>query len=129
MRDLKPFVVSLLVPALLAVSSPSMAQQAHIVDPAAMRLAMAEQARLEDVSRDQIRRVLHRAETREVAARLGLDIARAESAVASLSGAELNRLAEHAASVDASFAGGASTIVISTTTLLLVLILVVLLVK
>jgi len=129
MRHLKPVVALLLVPVLLAVTSPVLAQQAHIVDPAAMTRAVAEQAQLEDVNRDQIRRVLDRAETREVAERLGLDVAQAQSAVATLDGAELSRLAQHAAGVEASLAGGANTIVISTTTLLLVLIIVILLVK
>ena len=57
-------------------------------------------------------------------------VAQASSAVDTLSGAELNTLAQHAASVEANaLAGGASTVVISVTTLLLILIIVILLVK
>ena len=65
-----------------------------------------------------------------MAERFGLTVEHAGTAVATLSGAELNSLAQHAASVEAnSLAGGANTVVISVTTLLLILIIVILLAK
>ena len=54
----------------------------------------------------------------------------AGSAVATLSGAELDTLAQHAGAVEAAaLAGGANTIVISLTTLLLIVIIVILLAR
>lgn len=111
----------------LLVSSPVFAQQARVVDTAALHRALAVQAETERGEREQIARVLGRDDVRQMAARLGLDVARASSAVATLSGADLSTAARHAAALDAGLAGGASTIVISTTTLLLIIIIVILL--
>ena len=69
------------------------------------------------------------ATSEELAARMGLSVERADSAVATLSGAELNSLAQQANAVDTALAGGASTIVISTTTVIIVLLLLILLLK
>ena len=78
---------------------------------------------------DAVISVLHNAQVREVAERLGLSVTSAEGAVSALSSAELAPLAEQARAADVQLAGGASTVVISTTTLLLVLIIVILLVR
>jgi hypothetical protein len=121
-------VAILLLPVFL-VSSPALAQQARVVDSAAMSEALAHQAGAEDAQRDLVRRVLDRDETREVAARLGLDLADARSAVATLGGGQLSTLAQHAGAVEsAALAGGQNYVVISVTTLLLILIIVLLLV-
>jgi len=121
-------IVALLLPPVFLVSSPVFAQQARVVDAAAMSQALAAKAQSESAQRDLVRRVLERADAREMAARMGLSVERAGSAVATLSGAELDALAQHAGAVEAAtLAGGASTIVISITTLLLILIIVILL--
>ena len=112
------------------ISSPAFAQQARVVDAAAMGEALADKAESERAQRELVRRVLERAEVREMAERMGLGVEQADSAVATLSGAELGALAQHAGAVEAAgLAGGASTIVISTTTLLLILIIVILLAR
>ena len=122
-------VALLLVPVCL-VSTPAFARQARVVDTAALNQALANQAESETAQRDQVRRVLDRSDARELAARMGLSIEQAGTAVATLSGAELRTLAQHADAVEANaLAGGANTVVISVTTLLLVLIIVILLVK
>lgn len=119
--------VALLLPVFL-VSSPAFAQQTRVVDAAAMGQALADKAESEGAQRELVRRVFERAEVREIAERMGLSVEQADSAVATLSGAELGALAQHAGAVEAAaLAGGANTIVISTTTLLLVLIIVILL--
>lgn len=128
MRVLNKIVVLLLLPMFL-VSSPALAQQVHVVDPAAMSRAVAEKVNQENTHRELLQRILNRADVREVAGRMGLSVERAESAVATLDGEELSQLAGYAAGVEASLVGGANTIVISTTTLLLGLILLVLIVK
>jgi hypothetical protein len=59
---------------------------------------------------------------------MGLSVAQADSAVATLSGPELGTLAQHAQAAEAAtLAGEANVIVISVTTLLLILIIVILL--
>jgi hypothetical protein len=119
----------MLVPMFLA-SSPALAQQARVVDAATLSQALAAKAESESAQRELVRRVLDRSDAREMAVRLGLSVEQADSAVATLSGAELGTLAQHAGTVEgAALAGGANTIVISTTTLLLILIIVILLVK
>lgn len=130
MRIPTKIVALVLVPAFLFSSSPAFGQQARIVDTAAMNLALADKAATESAQRDLVRRVLDRSDARAVAARLGLSVQQAESAVAVLTAAELNTVAQHAAAVESSaLAGGANTVVISVTTLLLILIIVILLVK
>lgn len=121
-------VVAFIVSSLLLGSS-AMAQQRHIVDPAALRQAIADQTVTDQQNRDAVLTVLHRSETIELAGRLGLSVTRAEGAVATLDSAELARLAVTARVADAQLAGGANTIVISVTTLLLLLIIVILLVN
>ena len=129
MRISKQIVTLVLLPAFLA-ASPAFARQSRVVDTALLNQALANKAASETAQRDLVRRVLDRSDAREVAASLGLNVAQASSAVETLSGAELNSLAQHAAAVEAgALAGGSQTVVISLTTLLLLLIIVILLVK
>ncbi|MGD9906464.1 MAG: hypothetical protein AB7U83_23610, partial [Vicinamibacterales bacterium] len=108
-------------------SAPAFAQQARVADAAARHRALADRAAADEAQRAAIRRVLDRDEIVQLAARLGLDLADARSAVATLSGDHLAAAAERAGAVDAALAGGATTVVISLTTLLLILIIVILL--
>jgi hypothetical protein len=109
------------------LSSPAFAQQRHVVSPADMRQAVAQQAQAHQQTRDALRTVLKNSQVREVANRLGLNVTRAEGAVATLTAAELEQLAGPARDLNANLAGGANTIVISTTTLLLIIIIIILL--
>jgi len=110
------------------VSSPAFAQQRHIVNPADLRQALTAQAQAQKQTRDTLRGVLKDSQVRVVAARLGLDVARADRAVDTLTAAELERLAGPVRDVDMQLAGGANTIVLSTTAILLIVIIVILLV-
>lgn len=121
---LKPVAV-LLLPVMLA-ASPAFAAQ-RVVDAAALQRALAAQSAAEEATRADVRRVLDRAEVQALAARMGLDLADARSAVATLSGVQLAQAAERAQAVDVALAGGAATVVISLTSLLLILIIVILL--
>ena len=129
MRIVKKSVA--LVLAVFLVSSPALAQQPRVVDSSAMSQALTAKADSESEQRELVRRVLDRADVREVAARMGLNVEQAHSAVATLSGAELDTVAQQASAVEAvALAGGAgSTIVISTVTLLLIIIIVILLAR
>jgi hypothetical protein len=127
MHTAKQVLASLLLPLFLA-SSPALAQPARVVDSGAMNQALEAKADSERAQRELVLRVLGRADVRETAARLGLNVADARSAVATLSGAELDALAQHAGAVEATaLTGGANTVVISVTTLLLLIIIVILL--
>lgn len=123
-------ILAIVLAAVFAAATPAFAQQGSIVDQATLSQALAGQAHAEDAQRAQVRRVLQRDDVRAMAHRMGLDLARADSAIAALSGAELDTLAQQARSVEGTtLAGGANTIVISTTTLLLVIIIIILLAK
>jgi len=113
---------------LLAMSSPAFAQQQHAVDPGAVAAAVAQHIATQDADRAAVRDALARPEVREIAARVGLDLARANAAVDTMTGADLERAASTARQVNDSLVGGASTIVISTTTILLVLLIIILVV-
>lgn len=121
-------VVAVVVASLLWNSS-AVAGQRHVVDPAAMRQAIADQALTDEKNRDAVLSVLNRSEVRELADRLGLSVTRAEGAVSTLNSEELAGLADQARTADAQLAGGADKIVISVTTLLLVIIIVILLAR
>lgn len=123
---LKPVAV-LLLPVLLVVSPAFAGQQTRVVDGATLRQALAAHAGAEEDQRASVRRVLDRADVREMANRMGLDVARASAAVGTLSGADLTEAAARAGAVETALAGGANTVVISVTTLLLILIIVILL--
>jgi len=129
MRTMNKTVVLLLLP-LFLVSSPAFAQQVRVVDASAMDQALAAKAESETAQRELVRRVLDRADVRAMAARLGLSVEQADSAVATLSGPELGTLAQHAQAAEAAtLAGEANVVVLSVTTLLLILIIVILLAK
>lgn len=109
------------------LSSPAFAQQRHVVSPAQMRQALTQQAQAQQQTRDSLRAVLKNSQVREVANRLGLDVVRAESAVATMTTAELEQLSGPVRDLTADLAGGANTVIISTTTILLIIIIIILL--
>jgi len=108
---------------------PESTEGRHVVDPAQMRQAIADQATTDQQNRAAVLNVLQRTQVRELAARLGLNVTRAENAVSTLDSAELERLAGPALIADAQMAGGSTTIVISVTTLLLIIIIVILIAR
>lgn len=121
-------LVTLLLLPVFLISSPAFAQPS-VVDSAAMAEALTARANVEQVQRELVLRVLDTDDARAIAARLGLDLADASSAVATLGGGQLNTLAQQAGAVEsAALAGGQNYIVISATTLLLILIIILLLV-
>ena len=125
---LKPVAV-LLLPILLVSTTAFAGQQSRVVDGVALRQALVAHASVEQEQREAVRRLLGRDDVRQIADRMGLDVAQASAAVGTLSGADLAQAAERAGAVEAALAGGVTTIAISVTTLLLILIIVILLVK
>jgi hypothetical protein len=104
------------------------AQQPSVVDQATLDQAVATHIQRADADRLAIRRLLKRHQVREIAARAGLDLKRAETAIATLDGAELHEIAEQARDVDDSQAGGQSRVTLSTTTIIIGLLVIILLI-
>jgi len=104
------------------------AQQSHVVSPRALDQAVQQRVAQEQADREAIRNVLQNPTVRNVAARAGLPIEKAESAVSTLQGDDLRQAANQARQVDAQLAGGADTLVLSTTTLIIIILLVILLI-
>jgi len=122
----RTFITWLTVCALL-VSSPAWAQQ-HVIDSTVLQQAIAEQQSVDAANRQMVERVLARPDVQVVAAKLGLDIKDARTAIAGINGVELAAVAQTAQAVDQDLAGGLSnpTITISLVTLLLIIIIVIL---
>jgi hypothetical protein len=104
------------------------AQQSAVVDQATLDQAVAAHVQRSAADRAAIQHVLERQAVREVAARAGIDIKRAEAAIATLDDAELHEVAEQARAVDDSQAGGQSKITLSTTTIIIGLLVLLLLI-
>ena len=104
------------------------AQQSHVISPRALDQAVQQRVAQEQADREAIRSVLQNPTVRNVAARAGLPIEKAEAAVSTLEGDELRQAANQARQVDAQLAGGADTLVLSTTTLIIIILLVILLI-
>lgn len=112
--------------ALLAV--PAAQAQTHVIGKSALDSAVQQRVSQDEADRDAIRVLLQRTEVRDIAAKAGLSLAKAEAAVGTLQGDDLRDLASQARQVQNDLAGGASTVVISTTTIILVLLIVILIV-
>ncbi len=123
-----------LVAGLLTISAGIVSAQTlqHAVDPAAIAAALQEQdaQRVQDLA--AVREALGRAPVAEAARHLGVDLARVDAALASMTDRDLAAVAHSARRVTQALTGGASTVTISTTTIiigLLVLILIIVAVK
>jgi hypothetical protein len=113
--------VSILAPAATT------AQQAHVIDRGTLDRMVATRVQQDEADRRVIRDVLQRQEVREVARKAGLDVARAEAAVSTMTGAELKEAADRAREVNDRLAGGAN-VTISTTTIIIILLVVILII-
>jgi hypothetical protein len=82
------------------------AQQQHVVDQAAIQRTLDQHAANTLTKRQAIRTALQQPDVVRVANQLGIELARAEAAVATLDGAELDRLAEQAQTVNDELSGG-----------------------
>ena len=101
---------------------------AHSASQAALDAALQQQTAAATAERDAVLRVLDHAQVKDVAARAGVDLRQARSAVATMSGEQLAQVSAQAKAVDRALAGGASTVVISTTTIIIALLVVILLI-
>lgn len=120
-----------LIASLALGAGPARAQDtAAVVDRSAIDQALAARTQTDEAARASIRDLLRRDEVRAMAGEMGLDLRGAESAVASLEGAELQTAALQAtAAGDLLIGGGNGTIQISLVSLLLIIIIVILLAR
>jgi hypothetical protein len=108
--------------------APTAQAQSHVIGKAALDAAVQQRVSQEQADRDAIMSLLGRAEVREIAAKAGLSLEKAEAAVSTLQGDDLRQIASQAQQVQSDLAGGASTVVISTTTIIIVLLIIILIV-
>lgn len=127
MKTVRKLLVVPLVFVTVAAGTASAGQQ-HIVSPSELSAAVAERTAAQDADRASIREALARPEVKNVAATMGVDVNRLNSAVGTMTASELAEAAATARQVNDQLVGGASTVVISTTTIIIALLLVILIV-
>jgi hypothetical protein len=126
MRTLASIVV--LMVSLVAVIPPVHAQTSHAAPQSALDAAVQDHAAAAAADRESVARLLQRPEVQVIAGDLGLDLRRAESAVATLDGQQLTELAAQARQAEQALAGGQSSITISTTMIIIGLLVLILLI-
>jgi len=104
------------------------AAQTHIAGQPVLDAAVQQHARATERDRDTARLFLQRADVKAIAGNYGVDIRRAESAVAAMDASELAHVAAQAREVDEALAGGESKVTISTTTIIIGLLVLILLI-
>ncbi len=127
MKTVRQFLALPLVILTIAPGS-ALAGQQHIVAPSQVSATVADRVAAQDADRAAVRDALARPEVRNVAATMGVDLARLNAAVGTMNGADLDRAATAARQVNQQLVGGASTVVISTTTIIIALLVVILIV-
>jgi hypothetical protein len=108
--------------------APAIQAQDHVIGQSTLDQAVQQRVSQEQADRDAIRSVLQRSEVRDIAARVGISVEKAQAAVSTLQGKDLQQAAQQARQVQNDLAGGASTVVISTTTIIIVLLLIILII-
>jgi hypothetical protein len=112
----------------LLIMAPSVSAQDHVIARAILDKAVQQRVSQERADREVILSLLQRQDVRDIAAKAGLSIEKAQTAVTMLHGKDLQQAAQQARHVQDNLAGGASTIVISTTTIIIILLIIILIV-
>ena len=110
------------------IAAPRVHAQAHIAGQQVLDAAVSQHVRAADQDRETVRLFLARGDVRAIAGKHGIDIRRAESAVAAMDASDLASVAVQARQADQALAGGASTVTISTTTIIIGLLVLILLI-
>ena len=122
-------IVTNLLVGMLVLSGPlahSAEQAKTLASQADLDRAITKTLGQEDAARSEISTLLQRDEVRSLAGTYGLDVRRAEAAVSTLQGDELERLSALAANANVQLAGGDQVLRISLVALLLIIIIVIL---
>ena len=104
------------------------AQTTHAAPQAALDAAIQQHVAGTADQRAAVLRVLDNPEVKAVAGRVGVDLRKAASAVATLDGDDLARVAAQAQQVEQALEGGQSRVVISTTLIIIVLLILILII-
>jgi len=115
----------------IQASSPGQDQSAaptHIAGQPVLDAAVQEHARATDRDRETVRLFLQRADVRAVAGKYGVDLRRADNAVAALDASEAAHIAAQARAADETLAGGQGSVTISTTAIIIGLLVLILLI-
>ena len=112
----------------LLIMAPAVRAQDHVIGRAALDKAVQQRVNQEQADREAVLSLLQRQDVRDIAAKAGLSIEKAQTAVTMLHGKDLQQAAQQARQVQDNLAGGASTVVISTTTIIIVLLIIILIV-
>ena len=107
---------------------PSTQTPAHVADQSALDAAVQQHVGTVDQDRETVRLFLQRDDVKHIAGKAGLDIRRADAALASMTPSELANAAAQARQAEQGLAGGASTVTISTTTIIIGLLVLILLI-
>ena len=119
---------SLAVCLTVLLMAPTVGAQEHVISKSALDKAVQERVSQEQADREAILSLLQRSEVRDIAAKAGLSLDKAQTAVSTLQGKDLQQVAQQARQVQNDLAGGSTTVVISTTTIIIVLLIVILIV-
>jgi hypothetical protein len=119
-------VVAMFLGAMAA--APVLAVAETVVTGPELDAAMAARTDQDAASREAILNLLGREETRDAAAKVGVDLDRLKASVSVLSGEELEDVAAQARLADRSLSGGDEKIVIGSTALIIILLVVIILV-
>jgi hypothetical protein len=128
---MRTFVSGLVVLLGILVSSGAAAQEpqpSHAASATALDQALEQHVTATAADRAVVQRLLARPDVQALAAEIGLDVRRAQSAVATLDGEQLSDLAARARAAEEGLAGGQGSVRISTTLIIIALLVIILLV-
>lgn len=114
--------------AILIAAPRAAAQSPHAAPADAIDQALQQHVAAADDDRAVVQRLLERPDVRALAAELGLDVRRAQTAIATLGAEQLTPLAAQARQAEQALAGGQSRVTISTTLIIIALLVVILLI-
>jgi cell division protein FtsL len=107
--------------------APAVSAQQSVIGKSALEQAVQQRVSEQQADREAIASLLRRADVREIAAKAGLSVEKAEAAVSTLQGDDLRELANQARQAQNDLAGGA-TVVITTTTVILILLVIIIII-
>jgi len=110
------------------IAAPPVSAQEHVAGQQVLDAAVQQRVRAIDQDRETVQQFLQRSDVQAIAGQYGIDVRRAESAVAAMSASELASVAAQARHANEALAGGASTVTISTTAIIIGLLVLILLI-
>ena len=112
----------------VALIPPAHAQTSHAAPQSALDAIVQQHVDAAAADREVVSRLLERPEVQAIAGDIGLDLRRAQRAIATLDDQEVAALAGQARQAEQALAGGQSRVTISTTTIIIALLVIILIV-